>query len=298
MKSLARLLMAYLILIAAAIGPQSAHGASLARLYLPLVATEPGTLAFTATTRFVGMGPTGIAAMPIGGTALTWLRQDSASEYSSHPAYSPDGTHVAFFLGRPGSADLCVMHADGSGLVRLTTIITGSADVAGLTWSPDGSQIAFAAGGQIQIINTDGTHQHVLVAGAVFPAWSPDGTRIAFAGNGISTIAPDGSALKQISPLAAHAAISWSPDSQQLAFANQSSDITIMTADGVVLREISHLGLADSIDDVAWSPDGAWLAYESYTPLYTFRVGVIRIDGTEPHWLQYSGWAFDPAWRR
>lgn len=297
MKSLAHILAAALVLFIAATGSQTAQSTPLVTLYLPLVCTEPGTLAFTATTRFVNMGPTGIASVAIRGAVPTFIKLDGANEYSSNPAYSSDGKHIAFIHSQAGRSFLALMNPDGSGLVHLTTIIRDGSDMGGPTWSPDGTQIAFESAGTIEIVNADGSNVHTLVADATLPAWSPDGTRIAFARSGIMTIAPNGSSLKQISTLAVHAALAWSPDSQHLAFANQSNDIVIMTANGVVQREISHLGLADSIADISWSPDGAWLAYEGYIPLYDIFVGTLRVDGTKPERLQNSGWAFDPAWR-
>src|SRR5712692_8951405 len=51
------------------------------------------------------------------------------------PAPSPDGTKIAFNCG----ANICVMNADGSGVVHLTANVLAELPA----WSPDGSRLAF-----------------------------------------------------------------------------------------------------------------------------------------------------------
>lgn len=104
------------------------------------------------------------------------------------PAWSPDGTQIAFASNRDGSDfKLWVMNADGSH-ARLLTPAGAHADVLP-TWSPDGELIAFqrrsgsgyrvglvpAAGGAPGFFEFEGN--------AYAPAWSPDGQHIAFVGH-------------------------------------------------------------------------------------------------------------------
>jgi TolB protein len=103
------------------------------------------------------------------------------------PAWSPDGSQIAFASNRDGSDfKLWVMNADGSN-PRPLTPAGAYADVFP-TWSPDGKLIAFqrrngyayrigllpVAGGAPAFFEFDGD--------AYSPAWSPDGRRIAFVG--------------------------------------------------------------------------------------------------------------------
>ena len=69
------------------------------------------------------------------------------------PAYSPDGTTIAFASAREGSLDLYAMDADGSGTRRLTT---GPSNESEPAWSPDGAQIAY---------QNDVNGDHVFVMG-------------------------------------------------------------------------------------------------------------------------------------
>ena len=103
------------------------------------------------------------------------------------PAWSPDGTRLAFTSYRGGSAALWVMNADGSQLRQLTPTSGAHGDYFP-SWSPDGQRIAF------QRINTAQSRIGIVAvaSGAIgfyefdgraySPAWSPDGRWIAFSG--------------------------------------------------------------------------------------------------------------------
>src|SRR2546430_2015981 len=105
---------------------------------------------------------------------------------------------IAFWNG----SGIFVMNPDGTGQTNLSN---GSSP----TWSPDGSQIAFAAPAQywdIFTINADGSNRRQLTfygnpEGSAFdPAWSPGGKKIAFLISGhiyidISFMSADGGYL-------------------------------------------------------------------------------------------------------
>jgi dipeptidyl aminopeptidase/acylaminoacyl peptidase len=130
--------------------------------------------------------------------------------------YSPDGTRLVF--GRVSSADhscttrsaLYVVNIDGSGLHRITP--WGFCDDDG-SWSPDGSEIAFAAGGpftRIFVVHPDGSGLTQIpvpvtgISGLADVGWSPDGSRLVFSLgssqglNGIFTANADGGGLQQL----------------------------------------------------------------------------------------------------
>jgi Tol biopolymer transport system component len=97
------------------------------------------------------------------------------------PAYSADGSRMAFHVGR----DVHVMPARGGPLRRLTT---DPANGMYPTWSPDATRIAFMSwrNGRTELftMQSDGSDQKVLLSmprgDAIDPRWSPDGRRIAF----------------------------------------------------------------------------------------------------------------------
>src|SRR6266516_1234588 len=110
--------------------------------------------------------------------------------YDDWPAWSPDGSKIAFQSDRYANAqqplDIFVMNAaDGSGVAQLTAVLYTDAQPA---WSPDGTKIAFVSdrdgSDEIYVMNAaDGSNPVRLTNNLVFdeaPAWSPDGSKIAF----------------------------------------------------------------------------------------------------------------------
>jgi TolB protein len=94
-----------------------------------------------------------------------------------YPAWSPDGSYLAFASNRTGLWGIYMMHADGS-QIRLLT----DGRIASITpaWSPDGQYIVFAgrSGGKddTYIMNADGSNVRPLAAIGIAGfrlAWRP-----------------------------------------------------------------------------------------------------------------------------
>lgn len=96
------------------------------------------------------------------------------------PAWSKDGSSVAFTATFNGVAGIYVIDTTGS---NLRLIHTGNA--VGLSWSPDSSWIAFSEGRNLykQKVNGDSLTMLTETGSDIRPAWSPDGKTIAFVRN-------------------------------------------------------------------------------------------------------------------
>jgi Tol biopolymer transport system component len=187
--------------------------------------------------------------------------------------WSPDGTRIAFSLGRiVGTqliSDLWVMRADGSGKVKLTT------NAEEPTWSPDGRQITYVRDGgspHLRIINSTGGGDHRLTPdslGTIQPAWSPDGSLIAFASigpNQLWVIHPDGSGLFNLTQgVAQEDGPVWSPDGSRIAFNSGPTDepleseVVVVKPDGSGRTTLTHHPGFDLSPD--WSPDGQRIVF-------------------------------------
>jgi hypothetical protein len=77
--------------------------------------------------------------------------------FQGEPAWSPDGTMIAFTSDRTGRSGIYIMRADGTQTRRLS--ISRDGDVRP-SWSPDGRKIVFARSGQgrLYVIGADGRH--------------------------------------------------------------------------------------------------------------------------------------------
>ena len=137
------------------------------------------------------------------GSDVDQLTSTSGSD-ESHPAWSPDGTKIAFVreFGKGGS-DIYVMNANGTNVQPLTDVGFNDAPA----WSPDGTRITFAAirpeeaqpsgfDADIWSMLADRTDEQRLTTHAaeeVDPTWAPDGTKIAYARPGPGPRARTGS---------------------------------------------------------------------------------------------------------
>ncbi len=211
----------------------------------------------------------------------------SPARNAYRPAWSPDGTKIAFeaFTGNDSTwFDIHVVNADGTGLRNLTKSFGGDWNPS---WSPDGTKIAFVSSRKqpvaccvypypymdVFIMNADGTNQTRVTDDALFddgPAWSPDGSRILFtretAGDlRLHTIRPDGSELSLIAtPTEVDQHAKWSPDGTRIAYSSRPPgaspgpeaawdyEIFTIKPDGSGFTRVTNNAVSDIY--VSWAP--------------------------------------------
>ena len=153
-------------------------------------------------------------------------------------------------------------------------------------WSPDGTQIAFLAGGMgVFVMNADGGAHRLLHAGDDRqPVWSPDGSRVAFVQaqqNGGSLVVVEvasGDPRVVASPAVQGAwPPSWSPDGTRIAFTEGPSDLAVVGPDGSGHRVL--VGGTGLEVGPAWSPDGTKIAFMHGPTVALPALHVVDADG-------------------
>ena len=196
------------------------------------------------------------------------------------PAWSADGTMLAFTSHRSGSSDIWLLNVVETGQEVLPVNLTNHAawDYSP-SWSPSGQSVAFVSerdgDPEIFVQNLESDTALQLTFNNEMdhlPAWSPDGKLIAFAAvrDGVERvylIRPDGTDEKVAT---AHSlrgtAPAWSPDSQQLAFIGwdeqDQAGIYLIDVEGELSEPIYQA--KSWIGSLAWSADGQWLTFTAW----------------------------------
>ncbi|HKG10196.1 MAG TPA: Ig-like domain-containing protein [Gaiellaceae bacterium] len=262
--------------------------------------TEPP---YTATFDSTEVANTGI----VGGTLYAVAHDAAGHTTTVGNAVTIDNTspsRIVFESDRNGNADIYAMNPDGTEITRLTT--SASVDTRP-SLSPDGSRIAWESGGQIWLMNSNGSNKQVLTSLGTnrAPAFSPDGTKIAFESDrpggsyDIWVMNADGTGQANLTnePLGDDVSATWSPDGTRLAFDSSRTgdrEIWVMNADGTGQQKLTASGGLDADPD--WSPDGSRLLFVSERSGPT-SVWSMNVDGTSPVDVTSAGnYDADPAW--
>jgi Tol biopolymer transport system component len=181
------------------------------------------------------------------------------AENAYGPSWSPDGKRL--LIARDAGnfrVDLDTIRPAGGGLRRISRQRDG---VFSPTWSPTGGRIAFLGSDDaLYLLRADGRQRRRLAGRfGTHLSWSPDGSTLAFEIRGIS---PDlnadigtvdvetGKRRTLTHDPGDEFAPAWSPDGREIAYV-ANTEIWLMDADGGDQRQLTHDG-GRGYDELAW----------------------------------------------
>ena len=245
------------------------------------------------------------------------------------PAWSPDGTTVAFAM----HGSLWRMRPGEHIAYELTDNTTYDSSPA---WSPDGAWIVYTTETDnrtidLMILNVNTGVSTPLKTGEhlyLDPAWSPDGSRLAYVStepagfyNIFVQVMKDGKAAGDPTPLTRdnsfgksrlyfgafdlHVEPSWSPDGNELLFLSNrgiplgSGGIWRMPVEPMAIDKARLIHTEQTLYRTRphWSSDGARFVYASHVGGQFTHLYILPAAGGEPYKITFGDWDdFYPRW--
>ena len=248
---------------------------------------EP-TLAFTRGGDVYTIAPDG-----------TQLRRLLRSAYA--PAWSPDGSRLAFVSRRSGDEEIYVALANGTGVRRLTRSPGPDLSPA---WSTDGRRLAWSRSAEIWTMRADGSRQRRVVARTKrwhehhSPTWH--GRTIVYSSNRAGFFNPELYAVPAErltftkgadGVLGDDGMPDFSPDGRRIVFTSnrdRQAEIYVMNRDGSGQRRLTHRPRDDFMP--RFSRDGGRIAFTSLP-------GTVMVMNADGSGLRRVAAGTDPDWR-
>jgi Tol biopolymer transport system component len=255
------------------------------------------------------------------------IQLTSMNEGACQPAWSPDGTKLAFISpcrrkeATYAGSKIYILDLSTNGEPTALPVSPSPAGDFDPAWSPDGARIAFTSlrtgRSHIFVFDFDTSNLQELSATRYFdrqPSWSPSGMQIAFVRTNVFDqiwIMTDTGTLTEQFSLSGDAndqTPTWSPDGQIIYYSQirNNSVNTWLTALRYEDRKTSNefripaenVGSFGPMYKPSVSPDGYYLSFESWPDGTNHDIYRMSINGSDLIRLTTDpGTDFNPAWR-
>ncbi len=219
----------------------------------------------------------------VSGSELLRVTSQTPGVRDRGPAWSPDGSQVAFYSDRSGNYEIWLVNADGSNLTQITR--DSRANRSGVIWSPDGTRLLYrerrglsresfiidpARLPQEQVLEQlpaiGGSSQYFEAS-----SWSPDGRRIAGTRVDVNGATRDGIFLYDVVSRTFSFLVEggnrpqWLKDNERLLYTDDAGGIHMINANAPSEREQIYSVAPRGIDSLHLAVDDTMLFYRATT---------------------------------
>ena len=242
------------------------------------------------------------------------IQLTTLTDGACQPAWAPDGDRLLFTSpcrqksNEYSNAAIYVMNADGSSPTPLISLVGGVYDAA---WSRSGIAFTYLENGQpsLWMAGTDGSAPRKITIGTARDRqanWSPGEDKLVLMNTsraGSPTLfwvfsdgSFDGSNPDQVTRDQVSSRPAWSPLGELIAYtSNQHIWVVRWDSVGFGAVRISDRGPNDG---PSWSPDGQWLAFETWRDAANHDIYIMTANGGQPTRItSHTASDYHPAWR-